>query len=123
MVDTLDRPHWTPGPWRPDSGRGNCYSIFGRDGGPVAFLAQPQRGAGIFLLPLDVEGGLEKYGRWDEHTANAHLLAAAPDLYSALEELIAASTLHDQSQVTAALDRARSAINKARHSPLSRKHG
>ena len=123
MVDTLDSPHWTPGPWRADPGGGNCYGIFGRDGDTVAFLAQPQRGAGIFLLPLDVESGLEKYGRWDEHAANAYLLAAAPDLYSALEELIAASALRDQSRVTAALDRARSAVNKARPSALSRKRG
>ena len=26
MVDTLDSPHWTPGPWRADPGGGNCYS-------------------------------------------------------------------------------------------------
>lgn len=59
----------TPAPWRCHDKRPNCsgYSIFGNDGQYIAFVGDSDQ-----LSPID---------------ANAHLIAAAPELLSELIRL------------------------------------
>ncbi len=70
---------WTPGPWD-GSDRGRKDSNFG------GFSCRVRADAGTVAKVYEL-------GRWDEcqdtARANARLIAAAPDLYAALEELVA----------------------------------
>lgn len=59
----------TPGPWRTEN-RGGSY--------PISVVASE---GGKLVAPFSG-------GKTDEETANAHLIAAAPDLKEALEELL-----------------------------------
>ena len=87
-----NQPKWTPGPWKKREGAE--WIIDGAvDYGRVASVGLGRR---------DV-------------IANAHLIAAAPDLYTALEELLGAYTI-DAGEVDRRLARkdAENALRKAR---------
>lgn len=100
----MNEPRWTPGPWlfQPiaDHHRGWVKSVC--KGWPERIVARPE--------------GQETA---DERKANAHLIAAAPELYRALEELLAASLTETLLKESAgrrafARDAARAALAKAR---------
>jgi hypothetical protein len=90
-----DAPRHTPGPWR-----AYCRDITYRDG---AWWPEEE------FLQWEVEGPPEPYGRGSYHQADAHLIAAAPDLLHALERALENNTLPPD--ITAL---ARHAIDKAR---------
>ena len=80
----MSKPQWTPGPWLP-SGRGSLY--------PDTTIEQYlyvitgyETDSGDDLI-CDVNIG---HGSYAEQKANVHLIAAAPDLYNALEKALAA---------------------------------
>lgn len=65
---------WTPGPWTVDDGDSEAFGVFSADGAGICYLSEnPYRGLG--LRPED--------------SANANLIAAAPDMYEALETMLA----------------------------------
>jgi hypothetical protein len=64
----------TPGPWTDESGDGSKWGVFDADGRAVALAQQ------IVSLRVDVYQA--------ERTANARLIAAAPDLLAALVECV-----------------------------------
>jgi hypothetical protein len=64
----------TPGPWTDESGDGSKWGVFDADGRAVALAQQ------IVSLRVDVYQA--------ERTANARLIAAAPDLLKHLRELV-----------------------------------
>ena len=80
----MSEPKWTPGPWRasveePPFRIGDCLQgqqIWGRC--RIAFTERQNVGAA-------------------QEAANAHLIAAAPDLYEALSELLG-NYIHDYSE-------------------------
>jgi hypothetical protein len=78
----------TPGPWAVDDGDGRYCGIFGEDGNPVAYLCEPKFPNDVHLLPLDMDGSPDGYRYWEEHKANARLMAAAPDLLTALKAMV-----------------------------------
>lgn len=85
---------WTPGPWRVEARHG-CDQLIASDG------------AGLM--------GNETYYPWTpENMADWHLIAAAPDLYEALENLIPWADEHPSSDVIPIIAAALSAIAKAR---------
>ena len=96
-----DQPKWTPGPWRAVMGSRHVVDVFAGDRDVVSVY-----GGGVGFEYRD---------------ANAHLIAAAPDLYAALETL---SALNDdsgpfggeiyQDRVDRAWSAARAALAKAR---------
>jgi len=85
----MNEPKFTPGPWTSsengtiDAGKGSVGDVW----------------------PFDV-------GR-EEMKSNAHLIAAAPDLYAALEELILAGQSFDIERTCAAIGQAHTALDKA----------
>jgi hypothetical protein len=86
----------TPGPWAVDDNHGRRYIEPGSSDEPVAEVCKKKGG---------------------EYLANAHLIAAAPDLLAALEacESAMASCMADFNQYDqAAYDAARAAIARAR---------
>lgn len=83
MTDTK----FTPGPWR--RGQTGNLRIYGPDG--------MGEHSGVVAEVKSKNG---------HQTANAHLIAAAPDLYEALEEVIAA-TGYSNGKARAALAKAR----------------
>lgn len=102
-VKTKDKQtKFTPGPW--ESLEWEPYMIF------TAHKDDPNRGTHI----ADVSGFDD--GETDEVVANAHLIAAAPDLYEELR--CAASTLCDiqctEPKHTAACERSWATLAKAR---------
>jgi len=91
----------TPGPWFVQKGFGTIYALSGGTSGITTAIASP--------LPHQVDGGEA------EALANARLIAAAPELLSALEEILnyvggADSALDDEY----VMERANAAIAKAR---------
>ena len=104
-----DQPKWTPGPWaleiRPGSGAAADCTI--------AMIEQPDerapyRGMIARLQSAEHINGIAK----DELVANAHLIAAAPDLYAALDGLLGlldAGSLYEPQAYAA-----RAALAKAR---------
>ena len=81
----------TPGPWK--------FSLF--DGEPNVALVQMRHGFAT------VHG--TRVGR----VANAHLMAAAPDLLSALREIVDIESQSTDPEIRSAVNQARSAIKKA----------
>jgi hypothetical protein len=75
-------PKFTPGPYNADDGDGQYFCVFDAKGNPLAVLAEIRGPVHIVPLPED-RGQSEDYGRFAEHKANAHLFAAAPDMYAA----------------------------------------
>ena len=63
-----DQPKWTPGPWRAVMGSRHVVDVFAGDRDVVSVY-----GGGVGFEYRD---------------ANAHLIAAAPDLYAALDGLL-----------------------------------
>lgn len=92
----MSEARWTPGPWCADdaSGEGPWGVFHVETGGEIACPIQDETGDGACR----------------EATANAHLIAAAPDLAEALEDLIGIGEVGRN----AAEDRARAALAKAR---------
>ncbi|WP_272582792.1 hypothetical protein [Providencia sp. PROV261] len=82
----------TPSPWRCHDKRPNCsgYSIFGNDGQYIAFVGDSDQ-----LSPID---------------ANAHLIAAAPELLEALQSLLTYGCITGDDWV---IEKAEAAISKA----------
>ena len=80
-----DQPKWTPGPWRTVRPSNNPKKLYVRDcGGLIA--------EGPF--PSHYEGQDERFAKEvDRYEANARLIAAAPELYEALDTLLNAPAL------------------------------
>lgn len=88
----------TPGPWIADDAEGMYFGVFADNGEPLAYLIECSSSCRSDMLPRD--DGAEPtwtlkasdrplvYGRWAEHAANARLIAAAPDLLSALQNML-----------------------------------
>ncbi|CRL60216.1 hypothetical protein [Proteus penneri] len=70
----------TPAPWRCHNKRPNCsgYSIVGNDGRYIGFVGDSDE-----LSPID---------------ANANLIASAPELLEALQEIVGNHYLSDKAQ-------------------------
>ncbi|MEY0881994.1 hypothetical protein AB7194_17360 [Providencia stuartii] len=87
----------TPAPWRCHDKRPNCsgYSIVGNDGRYIGFVGDSDE-----LSPID---------------ANAHLIAAAPELLEALIEIVEEIEIwfDDNDILPDTLDKAKAAIAKA----------
>ena len=107
-----DQPKWTPGPWfivTPTQGFEVC-TIHGVERQPT------EDGLGQTWVYIRPES-LVRDGEWHwpdeaECTANAHLIAAAPDLYAALDGLLGlldAGSLYEPQAYAA-----RTALAKAR---------
>jgi hypothetical protein len=107
-----DQPKWTPGPWfivTPTQGFEVC-TIHGVERQPT------EDGLGQTWVYIRPES-LVRDGEWHwpdeaECTANAHLIAAAPDLYAALDGLLGlldAGSLYEPQAYAA-----RAALAKAR---------
>lgn len=62
---------FTPGPWEVNTNGAGHTAVFGKRGSPVCVFGQ---------------GFDEEFHRFRKHKANAALIAAAPDMYKALEE-------------------------------------
>ena len=89
----------TPGPWRVGQ---NCGIVGGKYGSPVCDLPSASMLAGSIA----------------EHTANANLIAAAPDLLAALETIAIRANLRDDDdpsrECAHILSVARAVIRRAR---------
>ncbi|MDX7495492.1 hypothetical protein [Providencia stuartii] len=85
----------TPAPWRCHDKRPNCsgYSIFGNDGQYIGFVGDYDE-----LTPID---------------ANAHLIAAAPELLESLRELVSAMERYEMDSCESAPIKHRVMMNKA----------
>lgn len=75
----MSEPKWTPGPWE---------------------YAADKRGTGrVFAGSHEIVKAMASHGQrrlgFRERTANNHLIAAAPELFEALEALLAQAILHD----------------------------
>lgn len=91
----------TPGPWTPEFGE--AYRVRAQqDGGQVAIM-----------MNLKGRHGLAGRRTGDEVAANAHLIAAAPCLLEALQEIVAAADGGGWAQLDATLANARAAVAKA----------
>ena len=107
-----DQPKWTPGPWfivTPTQGFEVC-TIHGVERQPT------EDGLGQTWVYIRPES-LVREGEWHwpdeaECTANAHLIASAPDLYSALEKIV-----FDWDGEPEDMFAARAALAKARGAP------
>ena len=91
----------TPGPWYVGSGTYEGRNIYS-----VASVTDDE---GFTYQPIVASAEDDGIKCWD---ANARLIAAAPELLEALEELIAATQHLDPCQATA--EKARAAIAKAK---------
>ena len=95
----------TPGPWQ--AGRPDMSTI-------VDGIASKWIYAGDQYVAI-ASGRIQ--GVWDEVMANARLIAAAPDMYEALEELLGPYDLTEsgaRKRYDAAIEKARAALAKAR---------
>lgn len=85
------------------------------DDDPTFVYALGPHGTNLFWVPVQASGP-EKIGR-EEAVANAHLIAAAPELLAALQDLIEDITHEDHRpkdwSVQAVVRQARAAIAKA----------
>lgn len=101
-----DQPKWTPGPWAAK------WSKYEEDN----FIVQAGMPSNRVLAQFDGDGD----GPDDQSLADAHLIAAAPDLYAALDNLETAATgagvPHQQERklLHECITAARAALAKAR---------
>ena len=111
LAEKSDAPDWTPGPWIPkDTVKGNYeFSIHCSDA-TGSIVAQV---GGFPYAPRSLK----------ETAANARLIAAAPELYAAMESIVERSpepylpgddVLAGMDRVRARFDAARAALKKAR---------
>lgn len=96
-MTTNDAQH-TPGPWKAVEAAYNPPGWLWVQNGPGALLADVHQNVNI---PLDARN------------ANARLMAAAPELLEALQEIITAADSEGWSQLDAGFTRARAAVAKA----------
>lgn len=96
-MTTNDAQH-TPGPWKAVEAAYNPPGWLWVQNGPGALLADVHQNVNI---PLDARN------------ANARLMAAAPELLEALQEIIAAADGEGWSQLDAGFTKARAAVAKA----------
>ena len=89
-----DQPKWTPGPWRAVMGSRHVVDVFAGDRDVVSVY-----GGGVGFEYRD---------------ANAHLIAAAPDLYAALEAMTARMSLYSGHHDDALTAMGKAALAKAR---------
>lgn len=97
MSDQQQKVGHTAGPWTADNANGEYWAVADSNGSVVACLVEPTPNvyaARYELLPRDEDfelavanwrhGGIDtpqpRYPNWAEQDANAHLIAAAPDL-------------------------------------------
>ena len=103
----MAEPKFTPGPWKAFFGTENNRVLIG--------IGEEETGEGIADCGDRYWRG--KFGLWrgndEEAHANAHLIAAAPDLYAALEYFANCSTA-ERSKMYKPIMRARAALAKAR---------
>lgn len=105
----MSEPKFTPGPWSlPHFANPDCECKCGY------VLVEGYCGA-VAKVYYSQDRELEHGDNppFDEACANAHLIAAAPDLYATLEELILASQSFDSERVCAAIGQAHTALAKA----------
>lgn len=100
---------WTPGPW-----------VIGRnaDGGPHIGTGRRFGPYGENVAIVTRPGPAERMAGAVDHSANnARLIAAAPDLYEALKDVLSwhdfADDMHKPIEVRAAYMRARAALTRA----------
>lgn len=98
---------FTPGPWRsvihPDDASKNAYEI--------ACIPHPD----VDAIDIVVTSPRNGWGTPEQHECNAYLIAAAPDLYEALEDLRSSLiVLMKSSDLTEELKQADAALAKAR---------
>ena len=96
-MPTNDARH-TPGPWKAVEAAYNPPGWLWVQNGPGALLADVHQNVNI---PLDARN------------ANARLMAAAPELLEALQEIITAADGEGWSQLDAGFTKARAAVAKA----------
>ena len=96
MTDSKEQ--HTPGPWKAVEAPYNPAGWLWVQNGPGALLADVHKNPNI---PLDARN------------ANARLMAAAPELLEALQEIITAADGEGWSQLDASFTKARAAISKA----------
>lgn len=88
----------TPGPWKIGTpGPNGCYTV-GTQGG---------------LMTAMIAHSICEPDQVDTANANARLIAAAPELLEALEEIVAAADGDGWNQLDASFSKARAAISKA----------
>ena len=91
---------FTKGPWKTDAEYGQFWNVSSVAGAPIALASAP-----IALVHPD----------WQiERTANAALIASAPELYEALEQIAALYIDDRSSSMHKALCIANKALKKAR---------
>lgn len=95
---TTDDARHTPGPWKAVEAAYNPPGWLWVQNGPGALLADVHQNKNIAL---------------DARNANARLIAAAPELLEALQEIIAAADGEGWSQLDAGFTKARAAVAKA----------
>ena len=88
---------FTPGPWAVEIGPG-----------------RPEDGTVVEVLSKSGECIADVYVAADSHVADADLIAAAPDLYDALEAMLEADDAEDFEAFSVAIVAARAALAKAR---------
>ena len=89
----------TPGPW--------SLRMTGWQTNPAAIYS-PRRPGAVACIPARTSVPL------DEQSANAHLIAAAPDLLAALSNIILSSDANCGDSLANAIEAARTAITKAK---------
>lgn len=106
----MTEPKFTPGPWHIGYGK-TVESLGGGDFFAIGLKTDPDWTAICLLSPADSVSNIDK--------ANAHLIAAAPDLYEALDGLLADITEYQEINFLGGENnhwqvRARAALAKAR---------
>lgn len=97
------KPKFTPGPWlcchRPES--------------PTIHYIHSDNGSSC-IGPFEIATVFESSGDGIQQRANAHLIAAAPEMYEALDALIDVIAGNQKQSLAAATDHALYALKKAR---------
>ena len=110
LANDLSEPSHTPGPWKISNGGGLV---------PVPLIVAERRNpaypvkSGCALLSRNI-ATMTIHGPADENAANAKLIAAAPELLAALEDLIFATAKVNTPLANAARQSALSIVTKAK---------